>query len=64
MKRFLKWSVIVAATSIGVMYAVRGVQAGRQRIKHALGEAEAIADQTRETLAQTQTALHDARRAI
>ncbi len=64
MKRFLKWTMIVAAGATGVVFAVKGIQAGRQRIKNALGEAEAIADRTRETLAQTQAALHDARRAI
>ncbi|HZT76095.1 MAG TPA: hypothetical protein VFA27_05520 [Vicinamibacterales bacterium] len=64
MKNFLKWTAIVAGTGVGVMFAVRGIQAGRQRIKNALGEAEAVANQTRETLAQTQTALHDARNAI
>jgi len=64
MKRFLKWTTIVAGAGFGVVFAVRGIQAGRQRIKNALGEAEAIANQTRETLAQTQTALHDARHAI
>jgi hypothetical protein len=46
------------------VFAARMIQAGRRRIKNALGEAEAIASQTRETLAQTQMALHDARKAI
>jgi len=64
MKTFLKWTAIVAGAGIGVVFTLRGIQAGRQRIKNALGEAEAIASHTRETLAQTQTALHDARRAI
>ena len=64
MKRFLKWTAIVAGGTVGVVFAVRGIQAGRQRLKNALGEAEAVADQTRRTLAQTQTALHDARQAI
>ena len=64
MKRFLKWTAIVAGAGVGVVFAVRGIQAGRQRIKNALGEAEQIANQTRETLAQTQTALHDARQAL
>jgi hypothetical protein len=64
MRRFLKWSAVLAGASIGLVYAVRGIQAGRHRIKNALGEAEAIASQTRETLAQTQTALHDVRDAI
>lgn len=64
MKDFLKWTAIVAGTGIGVVFAARTIQAGRTRIKNALGEAEAIANQTRETLAQTQTALHDARQAI
>lgn len=64
MKAFLKWTAIVGGAGLGVVFATRMVQAGRQRIKNALGEAEAIANQTRETLAQTQTALHDARKAI
>jgi ABC-type transporter Mla subunit MlaD len=64
MKRFLKWTAIVAGAGFGTVFVVRGIQAGRQRIKNALGDAEAIANQTRETLAQTQKALHDARHAI
>jgi len=64
MKQFLKWTAIVAGAGIGVVFAVRGIQAGRQRIKNALGEAEGIANQTRETLAKTQAALHDAQQAI
>jgi len=64
MKSFLKWTAIVAGTGVGVLFAVQSIQAGRRRIKNALGEAEAIANRTRETLAQTQTALHDARQAI
>jgi len=64
MKRFLKWTAIAAGAGLGVIFAVRGIQAGRQRIKNALGDAEAIAGKTRETLAQTETALRDARHAI
>lgn len=64
MKRFLKWTAIAAGASVGVIFAVRGIRAGRQRIKNALGEAEAIADKTRQTLAETESALHDARHAI
>ncbi len=64
MKRFLKWTAAIVGAGVGAVFAVRGIQAGRRRVKNALGEAEAIADQTRETLAKTQTALHDARHAI
>jgi hypothetical protein len=58
------WTAIVGGTGIGVMFAVKGIQAGRQRLKNALGEAEAVASKTRETLEATQRALHDVRHAI
>ncbi len=64
MKNLVKWTAIVAGTGLGVVFAARMIQAGRQRIRNALGKAEAIAGQTRETLSQTQSALHDGREAM
>jgi hypothetical protein len=64
MKRFLKWTVAVGCTAIAGTFVFRAVQAGRQRVKNALGEAEAIAENTRATLEQTESALRTVRRAI
>jgi hypothetical protein len=64
MKRFLKWTIGIGLTTAATVFTIQAIQAGRQKVKHALGEAEQIANQTRETLAQTQTALRDMRQAI
>jgi intracellular septation protein A len=64
MKRFMKWTAGIVGATVGAVFMFRAVQAGRQRVKHALGQAEAIADRTRATLEQTEVALREARDAI
>jgi len=64
MKSFLKWTVVLGGAAVASVFAVRAVQAGRRRLKNALAEAEAVADQTRETVEQAQTLLHETRTAI
>jgi hypothetical protein len=64
MKRFMKWTIGIAAVGVGTAAAVRALQAGRAKLKHAIGEAEAVTDRTRAALEQTETALRDARTSI
>jgi hypothetical protein len=64
MKSLLKWTIIVAGAGVAGAFAFQAVQAGRRRLRNALGEAEAVAGRTRAALEQTETALHNARRAI
>ncbi len=64
MKRFLKWSAVIASVAVGGTFAFRAIQVGRIKLKNALGEAEAVADQTRAALEQTEAALRTARTAI
>jgi len=64
MKRFIKWTTGIIGGAVGAMFVIRAVQAGRRRVKHALGEAEAIADQTRATLEQTEETIRQVRHAI
>ncbi len=64
MKRFLKWTAAISGMAIGGVFAYRAVQGARMRVKSALGQAEAIADRTRATLEETESALRNARTAI
>jgi hypothetical protein len=64
MKRFLKWTVVLGGAGLASVVAFRALQAGRIRLKRAIGEAEAVANQTRTAVEQTQTLLHDVRTAI
>jgi enamine deaminase RidA (YjgF/YER057c/UK114 family) len=64
MKRFLKWTTVIASVAVGGTLAYRAVQTGRGKLKNALGQAEAVADQTRAALEQTEAALRTARTAI
>jgi len=64
MKRFLKWTAALIGIAIGGTYAFEAIQAGRRRLKSALGEAEAVAGKTRATLEATESALEKARTAI
>ena len=64
MMRVLKWTATIAAVAIGGVFAFRAVQAGRQRLKQAIGRAETIADQARATLEQTETTLRTVRDTI
>jgi hypothetical protein len=64
MKRFLKWTLGIAGAAVGTVFAVRAVQAARQRLKQTLADAEAVADRTRATVEQTQRTLHEFRTAI
>jgi hypothetical protein len=64
MNSFLKWTLAIVGTAVGGTLAFRAIEAGRRRLRNALGEAEAVADQTREALEQTESALRTARTAI
>jgi len=64
MKRFLKWTISLGALAAAGVYAFRGVQAGRAKLKDAIGQAEAVADETRTALEHTEAALRTARRSI
>jgi hypothetical protein len=64
MKRFLKWTVAIVGIGAASAFTVTAIQAGRRKMKRALGEAEAVADRTRAALEQTQSALRTAREAI
>ncbi|HEY2433008.1 MAG TPA: hypothetical protein VGI12_10080 [Vicinamibacterales bacterium] len=64
MKTFLKWSAAIAGVWAGGVLAWSVVEAGRQRMRSALGRAEAIADRTRATLEETEAALHDLRTSV
>ena len=64
MKQFLKWTIGIVGLAVGGAFAFRAVQAGRARLKHALAEAEAVADRTRAALDETQTVLHKVRTTI
>lgn len=55
---------MLASVAVGGTFAFRAVQSGRTKLKNALGEAEAVADQTRAALEQTEAALRTARTAI
>jgi hypothetical protein len=64
MKSFLKWTGLIIGVGIGAAFAARAVQAGRARLRQAIGRAETIADHTRAALEETEAALHQARTAI
>jgi hypothetical protein len=64
MRTFLKWSTLMIGATVAATFAYQAVQGGRRRLKSALAESEAVADQTRRALEQTQTALRHAREAI
>jgi hypothetical protein len=64
MTRFLKWTTAIAAIGVAGVFAMRAVQTARRKVKSALGEAEAVADRTREALAETETALRSVRQSI
>jgi type VI protein secretion system component VasK len=64
MKRFLKWSAVVAGCAVAGTLVFRAIQSGRAKLKNALGEAEAVADRTRAALEETETALRTARTSI
>jgi hypothetical protein len=64
MKRFLKWTVSLGALGAAGVFAYRGLQTGRFKLKGAIGQAEAVADQTRVALEQTEAALRTARESI
>jgi hypothetical protein len=64
MKTFLKWTAVSFAVGLGTVFAARAIQAAREKMKRALGEAEAVADKTRAALEQTERALHTARESM
>jgi len=64
MGRFLRWTVGLTAVGVGVVAIVRAVQAGRDKLKGAIGQAEAVADRTRAALEETEAALHQARTSL
>lgn len=64
MKRFFKWTAIAGGAAVGGTVVYQAVQRGRRGMKRALGRAEAVAEHSRAALAETETALHEAREAI
>jgi hypothetical protein len=64
MKNFLKWTFGIAAGVTGGVLAMQAVQAARRRAKQTLSDTEAVADQARATLEQTEVALRNVRNAI
>ncbi len=64
MKRFFKWTVGIAAAVAGGALVYRAVDAGRTRLKRAIGNAEEVAGRTRNALEQTEAALHQARTSL
>jgi hypothetical protein len=64
MKSFFGWTAAAVGIAFATVFTMRAIQTGRQKVKSALGEAEAVADQTRAALEQTQGALRMARQAI
>jgi ABC-type transporter Mla subunit MlaD len=64
MARFFKWTLGLTAAGVGTIAMVRAVQAGRRRLKNAIGEAEAVAGRTRAALEETEAALHQAQKSL
>jgi ABC-type transporter Mla subunit MlaD len=64
MSRFLKWTIGIAAVVTGTIATLRAVQAGRARLKSAIGQAEAVANRTRAALEETEAALHNAQTSL
>jgi hypothetical protein len=64
MRRALKWTLGIGTVAIGAMATLRALQAGRAKLKSALGQAEAVADRTRAALEQTEAALRTARTSL
>jgi flagellin-like hook-associated protein FlgL len=64
MKRFVKWTGLLAGIGVAGAVAFRAVQAGRRQLKDALSRAEAVTDKTRAALDETQAAIHDTRAAL
>jgi hypothetical protein len=64
MKPLLKWSLITVGAIAGGTFVVRGVQGARRRLKSGLAHMEAVTDQARATLEQTESALRDARTSL
>lgn len=64
MGRFFRWAIGLTAVGVGVVAITRAVQAGRTKLKSALGQAEAVADRTRAALEDTEAALHQARTSL
>lgn len=64
MARFFRWAVGLTAVGVGALAMARAVQAGRAKLKSAIGHAEAVADRTRAALEETEAALHDAQTSL
>lgn len=64
MKTILKWTALSLAVGLGSVFAARAIQTAREKMKRALGEAEAVADKTRAALEQTERALRTARESV
>ena len=64
MKSFVKWSAAIVGVWVGSVLAWSAVEAGRRRMRTAIGKAEAIADHTRAALEETEAALHDLRTSV
>jgi len=64
MKSFFTWTATIATVSIGAVIGWTLVQAGRRRLRTALERAERVADATRVTLEETESALHEMRTSV
>jgi len=64
MARFFRWTIGLTVVGVGTFAIVRAVQEGRQKLKSAIGQAEAVAGRTRAALEETEAALHQAQTSL
>jgi hypothetical protein len=64
MKTFLKWTTTIACVSAGGVLAWAAVQSARDKMRSAIGRAEAVAERTKAALEETESALHAMRTSI
>jgi hypothetical protein len=64
MKTFLKWITTVACVSAGGVLVWAVVQSAREKMRVAVGRAEAVAGRTKAALEETESALHAMRTSL
>ncbi len=64
MKKALAWTALAVGATVGAVFAYRWVQQARAGISRGLEQAERVTEATRQTLAETQQALRQARQVI
>jgi hypothetical protein len=64
MKTFFKWTATIGCVSIGGVLIWNAVQSARERMRSAIGRAEAITERTKEALEETESALHAMRTSV